>query len=125
MKKEDKLQEIFQTLDSWEEEAIENRVLAEFLGFSAMEEISNNLITPENYLDSEMYYGKFRTDWNWLMKVVDKIEGMEKIFLTMNKNSTSVADHKKSYEQTVFESGNTRIQATFRAVLTFIKENKL
>lgn len=121
------LEEIFTEMDQWEVEAIDNRKFAEFLGFEVMESLSQSTITKEDWLISERHYGKFRTDWNWLHKVIDKIESLEdskdKIFsIEMYRNETIV--EKNTFPTGVIARGHgtTRIEATYKALLTFLNK---
>lgn len=103
-----------------------NKLIAEFLGY----------VQPHpDYPKSTYWYKKdespltilpFNYDWNWLMKVVDKIEDIEdeegfsryvfEIFLS----NVNIIDNR--YILPVIETyERTKIEATYNAVIEFIK----
>lgn len=63
---------------------------------------------------------KFDTDWNWLMRVVEKIEGLGFIF----KLSTGSSTFLKKDEVLIWNDefrGDSKIQATYNACVEFVK----
>lgn len=102
-----------------------NKLIAEFLGY----------VQPHpDYPNSTYWYKKdespltilpFNYDWNWLMKVVDKIEDIEdvdgfsryvfEIFLS----NVNIIDNR--YILPIIETyERTKIEATYNAVINFI-----
>ncbi len=102
-----------------------NKLIAEFLGY----------VQPHpDYPNSTYWYKKdestltilsFNYDWNWLMKVVDKIESIEddeglyKYIIEILGTTVNVIDTSqiKPIAET-FE--RTKIEATYKAVIEFI-----
>ena len=94
----------------------DNELIAEFMGMK--------------YSD-ERYWSKFKTSWDWLMPVVEKIEctktddedNSDSFFNVMievfecNINGRDIC---------ICENGNTKLEATYRAVVKFINQyNKI
>ena len=133
-----------------------NKLIAEFMGINHLDDdkyIKNlkemrleGLYFEQGYMTSEL---KFDTDWNWLMKVVDKIESFHAtIRLTSNFNhfqnknyhqvTIEIAEGKLSECRKVFfedgfiykhhsNTGLNRIDCYYESVIEFIKlynENK-
>jgi len=85
----------------------ENKLIAEFMGFTneAFEKV--NLLTL-----------KYNTSWDWLMPVVEKIEDMGSEIVITNAECTISAPsgyHKETM-------GKKRFGATYNAVIEFINE---
>jgi hypothetical protein len=71
-------------------------------------------------------YLLFHLDWNWLMKVVDKIESFEdnnrcaKYNINIEQSFVEIID--KNTDDTIVETdADTKTQATYKAVIEFIK----
>jgi hypothetical protein len=71
-------------------------------------------------------YLLFHLDWNWLMKVVDKIESFEdnnrcaKYNINIEQSFVEIID--KNTDDTIVETdADTKIEATYNAVIEFIK----
>lgn len=65
---------------------------------------------------------KYHEDWNWLMKVVEKIESLDFIFEILSTR-VDIADYrviafKKRFEPIIKE---TKIEAVYNACVEFIK----
>lgn len=107
-----------------------NKLIAEFMGYEFIEQKANCIITKDNFLNPEVLASnayKFNSSWDWLMPVVEKIENLEwrgeHIFICIDtygcwiehKNKIICKVGTKAYEDL------TKIEATHRAVLQFIK----
>lgn len=117
-----------------------NRKCAEFMGYE--------LITPEMRKNPEKWntsywehkdkdnihtalkvlgshgYLSYHSDWNWIMKVVEKIESLENIYFQIEEKSCYVYDISKfSYERMdsfIQQDANTKKEAVIRAIDQFI-----
>ena len=119
----------------------ENRIIADFIGavqvykpyvntddmeydmYGVIPTIEDGENEKHYFLPQEML---FDTDWNWLMVVVEKIENMEdenrcsKYNFEMVQTFVEIIDNNNS--DTIVEiDKNTKIQATYKAVVEFIK----
>lgn len=96
-----------------------NKLIAEFLGIQIEEGQERIYI---NGLGTELIEYTFNTDWNWLMKAVDKIES-ENFSIEMNKQEEG--DYQclitKGNDVILQTFSNTKIEATHKAVVEFIK----
>ena len=111
----------------------DNRLIAEFMGFELQnnpnERWFNQWFTKETLnkpYNSRIEILHFDTDWNWLMEVVEKIENIEdenrcsKYNFEMVQTFVEIIDNNNS--DTIVEiDKNTKIQATYKAVVEFIK----
>jgi hypothetical protein len=120
---------------------IENKLIADFIGavqtykpyvntddmeydmYGVIPTIEDGENDKHYFLPQEML---FDTDWNWLMVVVEKIENMEdenrcsKYNFEMVQTFVEIIDNNNS--DTIVEiDKNTKIQATYKAVVEFIK----
>jgi hypothetical protein len=120
---------------------IENKLIADFIGavqtykpyvntddmeydmYGVIPTIEDGENEKHYFLPQEML---FDTDWNWLMVVVEKIENMEdenrcsKYNFEMVQTFVEIIDNNNS--DTIVEiDKNTKIQATYKAVVEFIK----
>lgn len=108
-----------------------NKLIAEFMGCKPIfkDKKEYQMVTHENmcYSTNELQYHK---DWNWLMEVVEKIEGLEIDKLSFNfkieKDRVSFfythADEPKKQIKMFFEWGQkTKISNTYKVVVEFIK----
>ena len=87
-------------------------------------------IIPLNHWDWINKY-QFHSSWDWLMPVVEKIELIDyvsvyfsKTYLGIHKIEISLHNPNYKYQQvekTVFIKDNNKLQATFKAVVQFIK----
>ena len=119
----------------------ENRLIADFIGavqtykpyvntddmeydmYGVIPTIEDGENEKHYFLPQEML---FDTDWNWLMVVVEKIENIEdenrcsKYNFEMVQTFVEIIDNNNS--DTIVEiDKNTKIQATYKAVVEFIK----
>jgi hypothetical protein len=119
----------------------DNKLIAEFMGYkqSTSKSIGANLVNNvyEWYLkDVGCYYINgdyhredrllFHLDWNWLMKVVDKIESFEDdnrcAKYNINTEQSFVEIIENNISMTITEAdANTKIRAVYIAVINFIK----
>ena len=74
----------------------------------------------------------FHKSWDWLMTVVEKIETIERTVASITHNQCAIidenyADLSKPKEcreirfEEIWEEGNTKLEATYKAVIEFIK----
>jgi hypothetical protein len=109
-----------------------NKLIAEFMGFE--NHLKNNGVTKV-YIDNKEYIQnwecfnkeknvlitpiemKFHSDWNWLMEVVEKIESL-KVIVEIRENVCYIETSSKNYYS---ELEDTKLQATYKAVVEFIK----
>ena len=115
-----------------------NKLLAEFLGWHS-KKINITASRPkgegiELYLKEVTEYNrefiedelKFHTDWNWLMQVVEKIEAIGGSVCIGNGNCVMIVFYLtdvygESYSKTREMIGETKIQATYNACVSFVK----
>jgi len=65
---------------------------------------------------------KYHTDWNWLMNAVDKIESFGYVFQLQGNSATFFKN--KTFKEPIWNDsfiGNTKLKATYNAVVEFIK----
>jgi len=116
----------------------DNKLIAEFMrypkkqinkGIARLEE--NKYVWGQTYyyINGDWHaedYLLFHLDWNWLMKVVDKIESFEdnnrcaKYNINIEQSFVEIID--KNTDDTIVETdADTKTQATYKAVIEFIK----
>ena len=96
-----------------------NKLIAEFLGIQVEEGQERIYI---NGLGTKLIEETFNTDWNWLMEVVDKIDSLGYIFKLQGNSATFFKN--KTFKEPIWNDsfiGNTKIEATYNAVVEFIK----
>ena len=113
----------------------DNKLIAEFMGvqyksdedyFKELAEMrEDGIFYEQGYMESQLNYHK---SWGWLMPVVEKIE-----CTTIDNNDNS--DNFFNVMIDVFEcninggniciceNGNTKLEATYKAVVEFIKQH--
>jgi hypothetical protein len=115
-----------------------NKLIAEFMGYPKKQINKGIARLEENkYVWGQTYYYingdwhaedylLFHLDWNWLMKVVDKIESFEdnnrcaKYNINIEQSFVEIID--KNTDDTIVETdADTKIEATYNAVIEFIK----
>lgn len=109
-----------------------NKLLAEFLGWHS-KKINVTASRPkgdgiEMYLKEVTEYNreftedelKFYTDWYWIMRVVEKIEGLGFIFKLTTGSSTFLKKNEVLIWNDEFR-GDSKIQATYNACVEFVK----
>jgi hypothetical protein len=112
----------------------DNKLIAEFMGYkqSTSKEAGANLVNNvyEWYLKDVGYYYinddyhaedylLFHLDWNWLMKVVEKINGLNNV-VSINENHVLITNNERS-EKIVEVVAGEMLEATYKAVIEFIK----
>lgn len=105
-----------------------NSLIAEFMGLrhvsddkyikNLREMKSNGIYFEQGYMTSELRYD---SDWNWLMQVVDKIEGLN---FSVEMNRQEEGDYqclivKKEIIVQTFSSN--KIESVYKALVEFIK----
>lgn len=108
-----------------------NKIIAEFMGMKensftgAFKNVDNKFLFP-----SELVY---HSDWNWLMEVVEKIEGLEfypknstcigfdSFEIEINKNRCDITRYGDFTHLLLQGQGKTRIEAVYNACIEFIK----
>jgi hypothetical protein len=115
-----------------------NKLIAEFMGYPKKQINKGVARLEENkYVWGQTYYYingdwhaedylLFHLDWNWLMQVVDKIESFEdnnrcaKYNINIEQSFVEIID--KNTDDTIVETdADTKTQATYKAVIEFIK----
>ena len=124
-----------------------NILLAEFLGFEKVKFLDNSyvFIIPD-YLSHNEYKNLtlednkevvawdvenliFHKDWNWLMKVVEKIHSMQSYGVLINPNGTYIQDEDDKVICMTFKNeevngeiiSSSNIEATFNCCAEFVK----
>jgi hypothetical protein len=110
----------------------DNELIAEFMGRIPNTHRKNESSAPEDYFETEA--GKFGywelnsydTSWDWIMPVVEKIESIVTEVEICNStcvisNGTPQGDGGKFYETIVDSYGTSKIDATYKAIVDFIK----
>lgn len=118
-----------------------NKLIAEFLGYpkNTYKEAGAKLVdntyvwylkdVDHYYIDGEWIDEvqlRFDTEWNWIMKAVDKIESFEddnrcaKYNINIEQSFVEIID--KNTDDTIVDTdADTKIEATYNAVIEFIK----
>lgn len=93
----------------------ENILIAEFMGIDTAFDgrFSINPITKYGGWELMVYH----SDWNWLMEVVKKIESLN-VVVEIRENVCYIETTPQNYTS---ELGPTKIQATYKACVEFIK----
>ena len=108
----------------------ENKLIAEFMGVYQDDKgywgFTNTKEHQRWHIDRFLDATHYDNDWNWLMEVVEKIENIEdknrcsKYNFEMVQTFVEIIDNNNS--DTIVEiDKNTKIQATYKAVVEFIK----
>ena len=102
----------------------ENKLIAEFMGFELQnnpnERWFNQWFTKETLnkpYNSRIEILHFDTDWNWLMEVVEKVESLG-VIVEIRENVCYISPFPNNY---ICELKDTKLQATYKAVVEFIK----
>lgn len=93
-----------------------NKIIAEFLGYYTVINDSQYPNKPLYVWDFEDF--KFHSDWNWLMEVVEKIEGLGNHGFTIYRKTTNINGLPIELANT---RKSTKIQAVYNACVEFIK----
>lgn len=112
-----------------------NKIIAEFMG------LNNKIVhfekfyswsdapffyttedSKEKVVENIAKYSKYHSDWNWLMEVVEKIEDLPngRFKIEIYNTICRIYDHEE-FDEVVELSENTKIEATYKACLEFIK----
>jgi hypothetical protein len=101
-----------------------NKLIAEFTGWTLDDkDLKSYRKLNKNVFEYSLLSNlKYDTDWNWLMKAVDKIES-ENFSIEMNKQEEG--DYQcliTKGNDIIFQTfSNTKLKATYNAVVEFIK----
>ena len=115
----------------------DNKLIAEFMGYPKKQINKGVARLEENkYVWGQTYYYingdwhaedylLFHLDWNWLMQVVDKIESLGYCLVIggrTTKNYCEIRGEADDFTTKYSDSyGDTKTQATYKAVIEFIK----
>jgi hypothetical protein len=88
----------------------DSKLLAEFMG----KEWHNSFFAGVSIISPSNITYKFDTDWNWLMQVVEKIEGLG--YRVEIVNSTSKIEPIITHSEYI-----TKIEAVYNACVEFVK----
>lgn len=99
-----------------------NKLIAEFMGYEFM---TNNIFInrlPKDFLDNSENYKCFHNSFDWLMEVVERIEGLG--FSTSIYHLPKTLNTVKIISggaDVVGVNGSTKIEAVYKAIAAFIK----
>jgi|DEB0MinimDraft_10_1074344.scaffolds.fasta_scaffold319734_1 hypothetical protein len=102
-----------------------NRLIAEFMGFEWMSEedfLSYNYPEGKDLKNVmiDVAAQKYQTSWDWLIPVVEKIENENHgCVLVVIEDERCHIDSQNGFE--IDSVGSSKIEATYNAVLEFIK----
>ena len=98
-------------------DAVDDRVLAYYIG-----DIIKNADNSKNENEKDVFHPEdmqFHTDWNWLMKVIRKIEELgNDVLITTNYIQISFDEGEQFI---VIDDLNIKIDSVYNAVVEFIK----
>jgi len=93
------------------------KLIAEFMELSRQLHLYEHPLTGE-YVDPESL--NYDTDWNMLMPVVEKIEGCRgAVSVYIYKDSCQIETRLEGFK--TIKGGKTKIEATYEAVVEFVK----
>lgn len=95
-----------------------NELLAEFLGIEMTTDGISQLYYTEDR--SLRQIPKFQTDWNWLMQVVEKIEGLNFAIKVVVNEALIFCEDWQSLDY-IYAREKTKIKAVYNACVEFIK----
>jgi hypothetical protein len=101
-----------------------NKLIEKFMG-KEHDELCWKLL-PKNIIHLPQYF-KYHLSWDWLMPVVEKIEKINRYneyypdTVTIWKDCCKISDGNNGNELVCVYSGTTKIEATWLAVIDFIK----
>lgn len=104
-----------------------NRLIAQFMGLTWIEKGDYDFPTG-HYEKGEDWYGadfvNYNTSWDWLMPVVEKIENDTPIYINICENcciiDTAEDLRNPKDEPLIRVDADTKLEATYRAILEFI-----
>lgn len=97
-----------------------NKLIAEFMGL-VRSSVVDRYWTEKNSEGigvGQLKELRYDTDWNWLMKVVDRINALNNV-LSINENYVYITNNERS-EVLVDVVAGDMLEATYRAVVEFI-----
>jgi len=97
-----------------------NKIIAEFMGMKPINKNESNGIwncTIKAHGFNIVQHLSFHSDWNWLMEVVEKIESLN-VVVEIRENVCYIETSQNDYTS---ELELTKIQATYKACIEFIK----
>lgn len=110
-----------------EQEILEgNKLIAEFLGIEKKIYGETGITYYIDNIPYQLFKLKYHSSWDWLMPVVEKIE-LDNSAVVINNNECMIVHYGKPDESIekdfskTFNSGNTKIETTWIAVVAFIK----
>ena len=102
-----------------------NKLIAEFMGYPKhkIDFVGKRL----NFENSK--HNTYHKDWNWLMKVVEKIHSMQSYGVLINPNGTYIQDEDDKVICMTFKNeevngeiiSSSNIEATFNCCAEFVK----
>ena len=119
----------------------DNKIIAEFLDWE-FDDLSETFETPFLKLVDPHAFGdeqfscklqdfelEFHSDWNWLMKVIEKIHSMQSYGVLINPNGTYIQDEDDKVICMTFKNeevngeiiSSSNIEATFNCCAEFVK----
>ena len=107
----------------------ENKLIAEFMGYETYEHTNSIAIrlleeNEFNSIDIGHVHTKFHTSWDWLMPVVEKVEGLN---FSIEMNKQEEGDYqcliiKKDILVQTFS--NNKIESVYNALINFISHER-
>lgn len=104
-----------------------NKLIAEFMGYHYVAETTS---THDYFMVKGRYIRPdgiiFDTDWNWLMRVVEKIENTKydnltfDVFISKNKTHIHYSANNEWFSNIFLHEGKTKIENTYNACVEFI-----
>jgi hypothetical protein len=95
----------------------ENKMIAEFMGIE-IDSANIGFVDGRCFFVSDMPY---RTSWDWIMPVVERIEAMP-FYVHIDGTSCLITSSiTRSGIKDIYVSSNTKPEATYQAVINFIK----
>ena len=101
-----------------------NKLIAEFMGIESYPNRGYTMFIFEednHRTDIDLHY---HTSWNWLMPVIEKINTMDdyRFSVQIHHCLTDICDTNGGVKYIVDEQGHETIEATYKAVVEFIKQ---
>ena len=103
-----------------------NKIIAELMGLSYCEKYQFEGWYKNHEHNERVYELLYDTDWNWLMEVVGRIESLGGAVCIGNGNCVMIVFYigavtDESYSKTRELTGETKIEAVYNAVVSFIE----
>lgn len=106
-----------------------NKLIAEFMGDKKVNSISIEEFIKIPSEERFQYNGwfaedlQYHSDWNWLMPVVEKIEHIENadFVVYINVECCKITARETYPNLVIIETAKTKIEATYKAIVEFIK----